>query len=97
MEPDDLSFQVNATRLDDLLRLIADRPVLALQYDSEVVEKLLRLRSLRPNQRDQVLIQFYAWTMECIPRYLKADYAQVPHLQHLMRRVSAEVGPYPEQ
>ena len=95
MESDDLEFYITAQKLDESLRAIADKPSLAVEASTDTVNRLNRLRALRPQNADQILTQFYAWIYEYLPRYLASDPVQVPHFQHLLRRVSDEVGAYP--
>lgn len=95
MESDDLEFYITAQALDESLRAIGDQPSLAINAGDDTVNRLNRLRTLKPEHADQVLTQFYAWVYEYLPRFLVSDPAQVPHFQYLLRRVSQEVGPYP--
>jgi hypothetical protein len=95
VESDDLEFYITAQALDDSLCAIGDRPSLAMEAGDNTVNRLNRLRTLKPEHADKVLIQFYAWVYEYLPRFLASDPAQVPNFQYILRRVSAEVGPYP--
>lgn len=95
MESDDLEFYITAQALDESLRVVGDRPSLAMEAGDDMVNRLNRLRTLKPEHADKVLIQFYGWVYEHLPRYLVSDPTQVPNFQYLLRRVSAEVGPYP--